>query len=104
MTKIAFSMQLKAGCEQEYQRRHDTIWPELALLLKEAGISDYSIFLDESSGRLFGVQLQSDPAMANRLPQAAVMQKWWSYMADLMDTNPDDSPVVQPLRMVFHME
>ena len=48
MQKHAFKMRLHQGCEDEYRRRHEEIWPELVTLLKEAGVSDYSIHLDLS--------------------------------------------------------
>ncbi len=97
-------MQLKPGVEAEYQRRHDEIWPELSQALTEAGIRDYSIFLDRSSGTLFAVQKREDNHTADQLPGRAIMKKWWAYMADLMDTNADNSPVAKPLERVFHME
>lgn len=104
MEEVAFTMQLKPGVAEEYQRRHDDIWPELSALLHEAGIRDYSIYLDEASGRLFAVQKRLPGHRAAALPTTDIMQRWWAYMADLMETNADNSPVVQPLRTVFHME
>lgn len=104
MQKVAFTMRLKSGVAAEYKKRHDEIWPELVSLLKEAGISDYSIFLDESTGTLFGVQKLREGHSAEALPRQAIMKKWWAYMADLMETNPDHSPVVNPIEMVFHMD
>lgn len=97
-------MQLKPGVAAEYQRRHDEIWPELTELLTQAGIYDYSIYLDQASGRLFAVQKRRPGHSADELPAQAVMQRWWAYMADLMETNPDNSPVVTPLARVFHQE
>ncbi len=99
----AFTMQLKPGFEAEYQRRHDEIWPELADLLHEAGVSDYSIFLDEKSLVLFGVLKRTDNHTMDDLPNTPLMKKWWAYMADIMDTNPDNSPVAVPLKPVFYM-
>ena len=103
MTRIAFKMQLFKGYEQEYKKRHDEIWPELHGLLKESGISDYSLFLDESTNNLFGVLKAEDQKLLDNLPLHPVMQKWWKYMADIMETNPDHSPVQQPLKEVFYM-
>ncbi len=104
MIRNAFTMQLKPGVEAEYKRRHDEIWPELARELSAAGISDYSIFLDEETGRLFAVQKLSDGNTADRLPQTEIVKKWWAYMADLMDTHPDNAPVCKPLHEVFHLD
>jgi L-rhamnose mutarotase len=33
-----------------------------------------------------------------------IVQKWWAYMADIMETNPDNSPVSIPLPECFYME
>ena len=104
MQKVAFTMQLKPGFRQEYKNRHDEIWPELSSLLKKAGIKDYSIFLDEKSGCLFGVHWLEDENKLATLPEQPIMKIWWEHMADIMETNPDNSPVVTPLQMVFHMD
>lgn len=101
--KIAFRMFLNAGCVQEYKQRHDEIWPELCALLKDAGISDYSIFLDEEHGVLFAVLRRSAHHSMEALPAHPVMQRWWRRMADVMRTNPDGSPVVEPLPCLFHL-
>ncbi len=97
----AFRMQLRPGAGVEYRRRHDAIWPELAGLLKGAGISDYSIHLDEGSGALFAVQWRAEEEVA--LADHPVMRRWWDHMADLMEVNADNSPVVVPLVTVFHL-
>lgn len=102
MEEIAFTMKLKPGVETEYQRRHDEIWPELSAALSEAGIRDYSIYLDRASGTLFAIQKRLPDHTAGALPDLPVMQRWWAYMADLMETNPDNSPVTVPLTRVFH--
>lgn len=103
MQRIAFKMKLMAGCEAEYRKRHDSIWPELAKLLKENGVSDYSIFLDEDTNTLFAVQRQVGNQSSQDLGSNPVMQRWWAYMADIMETNADNSPVSTPLREVFYM-
>lgn len=104
MEKIAFVMTLKAGFEPEYRKRHDEIWPELVDELKSAGISDYSIFLHRQSLKLFGVLKRTRDHSMDALPLKPVMKKWWAYMADIMDTNADNSPVVEDLEQVFHLE
>lgn len=104
MKRFAFKMQLKPGCAAEYQKRHDEIWPVLAQRLKDAGISDYSIFLDPETQVLFAFQRQASPAAAAALPSDAVVRKWWAFMADIMETNPDRSPVSVPLVEVFHQD
>ncbi len=103
MQKYAFKMQLNPGCRDEYIARHDAIWPELVALLMDAGISDYSIHLDEATNVLFAVLWRRGDHAMDSLPAAKVMQKWWAHMADIMATNPDGSPVAVPLTPVFHM-
>jgi L-rhamnose mutarotase len=103
MPRVAFRMQLFRGFEEEYKKRHNELWPELQELLKSAGVSDYSIFLDETTNNLFGVLTAEDPKALDDLPAQSVMQRWWKYMADIMETNPDHSPVSVPLKEVFYL-
>ncbi|MEI7526437.1 MAG: L-rhamnose mutarotase [Mariniphaga sp.] len=104
MERFAFKMQLKAGCKEEYRKRHDEIWPELAELIRSTGVSDYSIFLDEATNTLFAVQKQSGIESSQDLGNNPIVQKWWAYMADIMETNPDNSPVMNPLEEVFYLK
>jgi L-rhamnose mutarotase len=103
MEKYAFRMRLNPGCEEEYRRRHDAIWPELVDLLKQARIEDYSIHLDRETHMLFGVLLRRADHGMDALPSHPVMRRWWAHMADIMQTHPDGAPVAEPLVTVFHM-
>jgi L-rhamnose mutarotase len=103
MKRIAFKMKMLPGCAQEYKRRHDEIWPRLVFLLKETGISEYSIFLDEQTNDLFGVLNIQDTAKLDDLPHQKVMQEWWEYIKDVMETNADNTPVSSPLKDVFYL-
>ena len=104
MEKHAFKMRLNQGCEDEYRRRHDETWPELVSLLKDAGISDYSIHLDRETNILFGVLWRSDDHQMDDLPAHDIMKKWWAHMADIMVSHSDNEPVVTDLATVFHMQ
>lgn len=103
MEKYAFKMKLNPGRKDEYKKRHDGIWPELITLLKDAGVSDYSIYLDEDTSILFGVLWRTDDHGMDALPGHEIMQRWWAHMADIMETRPDSEPVAVPLLPVFHM-
>jgi L-rhamnose mutarotase len=103
MERIAFKMKILPGCAEEYKKRHDEIWPPLVILLKETGISDYSIFLDEETNILFGALKADNVSDLNKLPQNLIMQEWWTYMGDIMETNADSSPVSTPLKDVFYL-
>ena len=102
--RVAFKMKIKPGTADEYKKRHDEIWPELSELLKESGVFDYSIFLDEETDTLFAVQKVKGDGGSQDLGSNAVVQKWWKYMADIMEVNDDFSPVSVPLKEVFFME
>lgn len=104
MVRRAFKMQLHPGFIDEYKKRHDELWPELTALLKGFGIEDYSIFLDEDTLSLFGVMKVTDEKLVAELPKHPVMQKWWTYMKDIMDSNEDHSPVSITLTEVFHLD
>ena len=99
MQRSAFKMKLKPGCEAEYQKRHNEIWPELVKMLKDSGVYDYSIFWDKETNILFAVQ----KIEGEQTSPTPIVQKWWDYMADIMETNPDNSPVSIPLPELFYM-
>jgi L-rhamnose mutarotase len=103
MERVALKMKLFPGFEEEYKLRHDLIWPELKILLKDAGISDYSIWLDKETNSLFAYFTIEDKRKLNDLPSSLVMQKWWDFMKDIMETNPDGSPVSIQLDELFYL-
>jgi len=102
--RLAFKMKLHPGQVNEYKRRHDELWPELNDLLKQTGIAEYSIFLDEETLSLFGVLKVEQAEKMDALPSHPVMKKWWAYMKDIMESNPDNSPVSVPLKEVFYLD
>ena len=53
MKRFAFKMYLKPGCEKEYEKRHAAIWPELVKMIKDGGVSNYSIYWDKDTNILF---------------------------------------------------
>lgn len=96
-------MKLLPGCELEYERRHNAIWPELVTLLQQAGIHNYSIFLDPDTLSLFAFLQVEEESLLDTLPAKETMKKWWAYMSDIMETNEDQSPVSKPLKEVFYL-
>jgi L-rhamnose mutarotase len=98
-------MKLKPGCEQEYQKRHAAIWPELVEMIKEQGVSNYSIYWDRDTNLLFAYQVCSKEGSSQDTENVdPVTQRWWDMMADIMEVNPDNSPVTVPLDEVFHLD
>lgn len=102
--RFGFKMKLLPGFKEEYRKRHSEIWPELVTLLKKEAIGNYSIFLDEETNTLFAYQEQSGESSSQDLGNTEIVKRWWKYMADIMETNPDNSPVSIPLDQVFYME
>ena len=103
MTSHAFRMQLKPGAVEEYRRRHDEIWPGLSAAISAAGVYDYSIFLDEQTLSLFAVLKLRPDHRREELPLQPVMQRWWDYMAPLMEVEPGNRPKEWPLTPLFHL-
>ena len=97
-------MKIKPGCAQEYKKRHDEIWQDLVKLHSEAGVSDYSIYLDEETNIVFAFRKLIDHNTTNELSNNPLIRKWWAYMKDLMDYNPDGTPWIVSLKEVFHMD
>jgi L-rhamnose mutarotase len=102
--RFGFKMKMLPGFREEYKRRHSEIWPEIVSLLKKEGVGNYSIFFDEESNILFAYQEQSGENSSQDLGNTEIVKKWWKYMSDIMETNPDNSPVSVSLEEVFHME
>ena len=104
MDRIAFKMYLTEGQKDAYKKRHNAIWPELKSLLEKSGVSEYSIFFDEETNILFGFQKISGEGGSQDLGQNEIVQKWWKHMADIMETNPDNSPKTVALEELFYMK
>lgn len=103
MQRYAFKMYLNPGVKAEYQRRHDKIWPDLVALLRDAGVTNYSIHLDAETNILFAYLERRDGHTMDALASAPVMRLWWDHMKDLMRTHPDGAPVAEPLSELFFM-
>ena len=105
MYRFAFKMFLKPGCEKEYARRHAAIWPELVKMIKDAGVSNYSIYWDKDTNILFGYQECATATNSQDTTDVdPITQKWWDMMADIMEVNPYNSPVTIPIQEVFHLD
>ena len=104
MIRKAFIMSVHPGHEAEYARRHQPIWSDLEAVLKSHGVHNYSIFLDPSSLQLFGYLEIEDEARLAAIAQTEVCKRWWKFMADIMPSNPDNSPVSREIKEVFHID
>ncbi len=101
---LGFKMKLYPGKEEEYERRHRELWPEMKEMIHEYGGRNYTIFLDRETLTLFGTLEVENEERWRQSADTAICRKWWDYMAELMETNPDNSPVSIPLKQVFHLE
>ena len=101
--QIAFRMNLNLGEAEEYERRHNNVFPDLAQALSQAGVSDYSIWFDPETHHLFGILTRTENHTMDALPDTEVMKRWWAHMADVMETDANNVPVQIPLKRVFYL-
>ena len=104
MIRKGFKMKLYKGMEKEYEKRHNELWPEMQKMIHEHGGRNYSIFLDEETDVLYGYIEIEDEELWAKGADTAINRKWWDFMADIMETNPDNSPVAIDLHPVFHLD
>ena len=99
-----FKMKIFDGQAEEYERRHNELWPEMKDMIHEYGGKNHTIFLDKETNVLFGyIEIESEELWA-KSADASICRKWWDYMADIMYTNEDNSPVSVDLQNVFHLD
>ncbi|MGO2893133.1 MAG: L-rhamnose mutarotase [Enterococcus devriesei] len=103
MIKKAVRMKLYPGLKKEYAKRHNDLWPEMREMLKAHGAKSYSIFFDPETDFLFGYLEIEDEEKWAQTADTEINRKWWDYMEDVMDTNPDHSPVAVDLEQVFEL-
>ncbi|MCR4740746.1 MAG: L-rhamnose mutarotase [Lachnospiraceae bacterium] len=104
MIRKGFKMKLYPGCEEEYERRHNLLWDEMKESIHKHGGRNYSIFLDRETLTLYGYIEIEDEELWAKQADDAINRKWWDFMADIMETNPDNSPVSTELHPVFHLD
>ena len=105
MKRFAFKMKLKPDLEKEYEKRHAAIWPELVEMIHQQGVANYSIYWDKDTNLLFAYQECSGDTTSQETDTVdPITQRWWDMMADIMEVNPDNSPVTVPLQEVFHLD
>ena len=104
MIRKAFTMKLNPGQAEEYEHRHNQLWQEMKDMIHEFGGSNYSIFLDPDSMILYAyIEIEDEERWSESADQA-INRKWWDFMADIMETNPDNSPVAVDLPVLFHLD
>jgi L-rhamnose mutarotase len=104
MIRKAFVMSVHPGCEAEYVRRHQPIWPELESTLREHGVQTYSIFLRADTHELFAYVEFPSEAQWQAIASTQVCQRWWAHMSRLMPSHPDHRPISETLEEVFHLK
>ena len=104
MIRKGFKMKLSPGMEAEYEKRHNELWPEMAEMIHQHGGSNYTIFLDRETNVLYGYLELEDAEKWSKSAETEICRKWWNFMADIMETNPDNSPVAIDLQEVFHLD
>lgn len=104
MIRKAFLMSVNADAHDEYERRHRPIWAELEAVLKNHGVSNYSIFLETKTNQLFGYVEISSETLWNQIAETDECKRWWAFMRDIMPSNKDNSPISVELKEVFHLD
>jgi len=104
MIRKAFLMSVNPDAHAEYEKRHRPIWDDLAAILKQNGVANYSIFLDDETSQLFGYAEIESEELWNAIAETDECRRWWAYMQDIMPSNDDNSPVSSELREVFHLD
>jgi L-rhamnose mutarotase len=104
MIRKGFKMKLYENMAEEYKKRHDELWPEMIDMIHEYGGKNYTIFLDEETNTLFGYLEVENTELWNKTAETEICKKWWAFMADIMDTNPDNSPVAIDFKEMFHLD
>jgi L-rhamnose mutarotase len=103
MIRKAFVMEVHPEHVEEYVRRHNPIWPELAAVLKAHGVHNYSIHLNEATHQLFAYAEMEGEERWQAIAQTPECRRWWAHMSELMAVNEDQSPRSVELREVFHL-
>jgi len=104
MIRKAFLMSVNSDAHAEYERRHRPIWDDLAAILKQHGVANYSIFLDEETSQLFAYAEIESEELWNAIAETEECRRWWKHMRDIMPTSEDNSPVSRELNEVFHLD
>ncbi len=104
MIRKAFLMSVNPDAHNKYEKRHRPIWDELADVLKEHGVANYSIYLDDETSQLFGYAEMESEELWNSIADTAECRRWWTYMRDIMPSNDDNSSVSRELKEVFHLD
>lgn len=103
MIHKAFLMSVNPDQQIEYERRHNPIWKELEEVLKSNGVHNYNIFLNSETSQLFAYVEIEDQERWDAISSTAACRKWWTYMKDIMPSNPDNSPKSLELKQVFYL-
>ena len=104
MVRKGFKMFLYEGMAEEYEKRHNELWPEMKDMIHEYGGKNYTIFLDKETNILYGYLEVEDEELWAKSADTEICRKWWDFMAPIMETNPDNSPVSIDFVPVFHLD
>lgn len=104
MIRKAFVMSVHPSRHQDYEARHNPVWPEMLAMLSRHGVHNYSIFLHKETSQLFAYAEIESEERWQAIARTPECRKWWTYMKDVMPSNPDHSPIAHDLREVFHLD
>ncbi|MFT3740744.1 MAG: L-rhamnose mutarotase [Breznakibacter sp.] len=105
MKTIAYKMFIKPGSIDEYKLRYQEIWPELESITRASGVVDYHIYLDDETHTLFITQTFDESKQSVfGIEDHPLMKKWWRYMAPILESNFDNTPVTEFLSPVYSLK
>ena len=98
MTIIGGILKIRPGCHEEYKRRHDALWPELATAMRERDIHMVIYHFEDSLFMHATAPSQFAWEELNALP---ITTRWDEYMAEVLQTQAGGKPIFYVLPAVF---
>ncbi|SVC50428.1 uncharacterized protein METZ01_LOCUS303282 [marine metagenome] len=98
MSSVGQVLKLKPGCYDEYKKRHDELWPELADLMTAHGI-DMAIYRFEDYLFVYGTAPSEEDW--ETIGTHPVTPHWNEYMSEVLETDTSGELVRHILPQAF---
>lgn len=104
MKRKSFKMYLKEGCQEEYMKRYNALWPDLKELFRDCGILDFTIYLDKETNWLYAFQTLEKHFDEKAVSDNLIMKRWWEFMSDIVHMDCNNHPIILSLDELFHID